>query len=217
MDRDQTIEYYQRRAGEYEKIYHRDDPARQTELSGLYALSQRVLSGRTVLDLACGTGFWTRIVSESAAAIIGVDINSETLAEARRKQYLCPTEFLLSDMHNLPLAPNRGDALLATYVVSHVRRQDMDRLRESISRIIGADSPAFICDNNLVCELKPDLVWDDEHVNTYKRRRLENGQEYLILKNYFDRDELKSFFDSWGKINELIFGQYYWAITLAMK
>lgn len=217
MNYDQTIEYYQRRAGEYEKIYHRDNPARQAELSRLYALSRRVLADRTVLDLACGTGFWTRIVSESATAIIGVDINSQTLTEARKKQYFCPTEFLLSDMHNLPLAPNRSNALLATYVVSHVRRQDIDCLRKGIRRIIGVDSPAFICDNNLVCELKPDLIWDDEHVNTYKRRWLENGQEYLILKNYFDRDELKSLFDAWGKISEFVFEQYYWAITLTMK
>ena len=56
--------YYNRRAAEYEQIYRRDDPARQAELSSLTLAMQQTLAGRRVLELACGTGFWT----ERAAA-----------------------------------------------------------------------------------------------------------------------------------------------------
>ena len=35
MNKDQTREYYEKRANEYDKIYHRDDPPRQAELKAL--------------------------------------------------------------------------------------------------------------------------------------------------------------------------------------
>ena len=63
MSFDQTREYYAQRAGEYDDVYTRDNPGRQDELAELYAMSQETLAGREVIDLACGTGFWTRKVN----------------------------------------------------------------------------------------------------------------------------------------------------------
>ncbi len=177
MNDDQTIEYYQKRAGEYEKIYFRDNPARQSELAEMYALSGRVLADRQVLDLACGTGFWTRIVSEQARSVTAIDINTAMLAEAGKKRYHVPVHFIRADYFYPPFASARFDALLASFVISHIRRQEMDRWRDIVRQMVQPGSPAFLCDNNLVCEMMPELIWDEEHVNSYKTRRLENGEE----------------------------------------
>jgi len=214
---DQTLEYYQKRAPEYDKIYFRDNPDRQAELANMYTVSRQVLAGRHVLDLACGTGFWTKIVSERAKTIIGIDINPATLAEARRKHFSCPTHLVLGDFFHLPIAAGKADSLLATYVISHVRREDLPRLRDEICRIIEPGSPAFMCDNNPLCETQPEMIWDEENVNSYKRRRLENGEEYLILKNYFERRELDDIFASWGAVERLTYDAYYWSATIRMK
>lgn len=213
-NRDQTIEYYQKRAAEYDRIYLRDDPARQSELAALYALSQRALAGREVLDLACGTGFWTRVVSGTATSIVGVDINPATLAIASHKKYLCPVQFIRGDMFNLPIDSGGGDGILATFVLSHVRRQDIPRLAVIVYHLAAPHSPIFLCDNNPVTEVSPDVIWDDEHVNTYKQRRLENGEQYTILKNYFSREELDTVLAPWGKIETIIYRNYYWAAVV---
>ncbi len=214
MNHDETIEYYQMRAGEYDKVYTRDNPGRQTELAKLYESSRRTLSHRRVLDLACGTGYWTRLVSETAASILGIDINPATLIEAEKKRYLCPVNFIRADLFHLPLARQSFNGLLASYVVSHIRRQDFDLLTSTLKFLLEPGSRLFICDNNPVCESKPDIMWDNEHVNSYKRRTLENGREYRILKNYFEREELEKMFNSWGRIENFTFGIYYWSIAL---
>jgi len=213
---DKTVEYYQKRAGEYDKIYYRDDPVRQSELHTLYAMSQEVLRDRTVLDLACGTGFWTKIVSEAARSITGIDINAGTIEEAEKKTYGCPVEFILSDVFAPPDPLATFNGFLATFLISHIRRQDLDRLVDIWKPFFEPGARAFISDNNLICELRPELVWDDEKVNTYKKRTLENGEQYLILKNYFEKDELESIFSRWGKIENLWFDKYYWAVTVTL-
>lgn len=217
MNHDETIEYYQKRAGEYDKVYSRDNPGRQEELADLYALSRDTLEGRNVLDLGCGTGYWTKIISEQARTIIGVDINSTTLAEAEKKKYRCPVQFIRADAFDLPFANNNFDGLLICYILSHIKRQDMDILARSVKRVIQPGSPAFLCDNNLICELEPDLIWDKEHINSYKKRRLENGREYEILKNYFEKEELIEIIRHWGKVEKLTYNRYYWSVLLTLQ
>ncbi len=216
MKADQTIEYYQKRAPEYDKIYFRDNPDRQAELAAMYTASRQALRDRRVLDAACGTGYWTKIISEQAKSIVGVDINSGTLSEARRKHYSCPIYLTQGDFFHLPFRERRFTGLLATYVVSHVRREEIGALRGEMRRLVAAGSPVYLCDNNAVCEQISDLIWDEGHVNSYRRRRLENGEEFVILKNYFKEAELADMFESWGTIEKITFDTYYWSVTLTL-
>lgn len=214
MTRDRMIEYYRKRAGEYDKIYFRDDPVRQSELSDLYQLSRETLSQKSILDIACGTGFWTRIVSESTQQVFGMDINRQTLIEAGQKSYKCPVSLIEADIYNLPIIENRLDGLLATYIVSHVKRQDLEALGQSLKSCLKPGSIAFICDNNLICEIHNKVEYDKEKINSYSQRRLENGEEYLILKNYFEEGELADIFGRWGNLGTIVFRKYYWAVLL---
>jgi demethylmenaquinone methyltransferase/2-methoxy-6-polyprenyl-1,4-benzoquinol methylase len=217
MNRDETVKYYQMRALEYDNVYTRDNPGRQEELAELYALSGDTLKGHHVLDIACGTGYWTRIISEQAVSIVGTDINPATLAEAEKKEYKCPVRFVQADVFDLPFTNNEFDGLLTSFILSHIKRQDLECLAQGIAHVIKPGSPVFLCDNNLICEQKPDLIWDNEHINSYKKRRLEDGSEYRILKNYFDREEISEIISPWGRIEKLNFGTYYWSVVLTMQ
>jgi ubiquinone/menaquinone biosynthesis C-methylase UbiE len=217
MTGDQTVEYYRKRAGEYDQIYFRDEPARQAELAALYAISRRVLAGRCVIDLACGTGFWTKILSEMAVSITGLDINKTVMDLARDKRYLCPVSFVRGDVYALPFAPGAFDGLAATFLLSHLKRQEMAWFGETAGRLVAPKTPAFACDNNPPSEILSELIWDNERINSYRKRRLANGEEYLILKNYFTADELADRLGRWGKIEMLVFKNYYWGAVLTLN
>src|SRR5437879_9405991 len=77
------VNYYAERAKEYERIYQK--PERQQELQQLRDFVQRAFANSRVLEIACGTGYWTEILSASAASIVATDINEEVLAIARSK------------------------------------------------------------------------------------------------------------------------------------
>jgi len=79
----QITGYYRHRAAEYDAIYAK--PERQDDLARLRELLPRLVAGGNVLEIAAGTGYWTRVLSSSAAAITATDINTETLDVARAR------------------------------------------------------------------------------------------------------------------------------------
>ena len=75
-----TEEYYQRRAGEYDRVYAK--PERQADLATLPAEVAGLLAGRRVLEVAAGTGWWTDVLAASAAGVVATDVNRSTLEVA---------------------------------------------------------------------------------------------------------------------------------------
>jgi hypothetical protein len=53
--------YYERRAAEYDAIY--DKPERQDDLEELKVRLRELFAGRTVLEIAAGTGCWTQHIA----------------------------------------------------------------------------------------------------------------------------------------------------------
>jgi len=86
-------EYYSKRAQEYEWIYHRDDPVRQSEQNKIADVIKETFRNRNVLEVACGTGFWTTFLSEVAKSIVAIDNSDEVLKIAQSKHYKSPTYF----------------------------------------------------------------------------------------------------------------------------
>src|SRR3954468_16065949 len=76
--------YYSKRAAEYEAIYQK--PERQSDLRELEHLLQEDLRGRDILEIACGTGYWTERVAPIANSIFALDINESVLQIAREKR-----------------------------------------------------------------------------------------------------------------------------------
>ena len=67
------IEYYKKRAKEYEDIYKK--PERQKSILEYQDYIKELFQNRNVLELACGTGFWTETLTETAKTVLATDIN----------------------------------------------------------------------------------------------------------------------------------------------
>ncbi len=67
-------DYYRKRALEYEEVYHRNDLRRKAELEKISSTLQEKLAGMDVLEVACGTGYWTQLLSRTAKSITAIDI-----------------------------------------------------------------------------------------------------------------------------------------------
>src|SRR5262245_43807385 len=116
------VDYYARRASEYERIYEK--PERQEELGQLKEIIRNSLARRDVLEVACGTGYWTEVAASTAAAISAFDINEEVLALARQKR-IDPAKvpFQIGDAYQLPPQPRQFTAALTAFWWSHVPRK----------------------------------------------------------------------------------------------
>jgi ubiquinone/menaquinone biosynthesis C-methylase UbiE len=215
-------EYYRRRAKGYdEELYQtRADLARQEELQSIADVSREALKARRVLDVACGTGYWTEIVSETARSIVGADIAKEMLEIARGKQFKCPVSFCRADVFNLPFKNVSFNGGMADFWFSHIPREKIESFLEDFHCLLESGSLVLVADNVYIAGIGGEFVKKEGDVNTYKRRKLGDGSEHLVLKNYFSSGELTEIFArhvrGFGRKN-VFYGKYYWYLFYELK
>ena len=218
MTDDDMLMYYRERAPEYEQIYYREQPERRREIDDEIVRVQQMVADRTVLELACGTGYWTEVMSRRAASILAVDISEEMLAQARKKSYAGPVRFMRADLYALPSHFGRFDLVALAFWFSHHPRQHFSRLFDILEGGVKPGGRVWLIDNNPPAEgPMPESVGVDEHGNNYKKRRLDNGREYTIMKNYFSSHDLQLTFEPRFTVESLVYGRCYWSVVLSPR
>src|SRR6185503_12546328 len=123
------VEYYSQRATEYEDIYQRDDPTRQFELEQITGEVRRTFAGRRVLEVACGTGFWTKILIEVASEVVATDASATMLDLARQKsgshRALRLEQVNAYELGSAAAIVGNFDGALANFWLSHVPRAQL--------------------------------------------------------------------------------------------
>ena len=206
--------YYARRAAEYEKIYAR--PERQADLSRLIAAIEEASRGRDVLDVACGTGYFTAHAARHARSVTGIDANEETLAIARAKG-LPNAQYLLADAYAIPLPPRSYDGALVTFWWSHIPLARIDEFMRGLHRHLAPGAAVLIADNTYVDGNSTPISRRDGAGNTYQIRTLENGERYEVLKNFPTRDELGAWGTQFGEAVSVHVLTYYWLLEYRVR
>lgn len=210
-----TEEYYRHRAAEYEQIYFREIPERRKEIDDEADRLRALVAGKAVLEMACGTGYWTKVMSETAAQVTASDIWPEMLAQAKQKQFGCPVDFIAADMFAHPWPEQAFDAVAVGFWFSHQPKQEFDKFFELLWRPLKPGGRIWLIDNNPPAEgTHHEFVRKDEFGNSFKRRYLENGEQHVILKNYYEEEELRQIFEPTMRIERMTYKNYYWSVVL---
>ncbi|MCW3989903.1 MAG: class I SAM-dependent methyltransferase [Candidatus Bathyarchaeota archaeon] len=216
---DKLVEYYSKRAGEYEEIYDWEDPDRQREQDLLSTAIRDSLRGRDVLEVACGTGWWTRILSESAKSIMATDLGDEVLDIAREKKYGCHVTFKREDAYNLSFEDDSFNGGLAFSWFSHIPHDLIDRFIDEFHRVLERGSRVFIADNAYIQGIGGEPVGKEGDPNTYKIRSLKDGGVFTIVKNYFSVEDLVEIFgrhvEGFSE-NNVMHGECFWYVDYVL-
>lgn len=206
--------YYDTRAPEYEEMFRRDDPVRQAELRALGQALLDALRGRRVLEVACGTGYWTALLAGAARSILALDAAPKMLAIAREKALPSAAVTLrLADAYRLAEVSGVCDAGLANFWLSHVPRNRLDAWLEQFHARIGRGAPVFMADNVFFPGVGGELVRREGCADTYKRRVLADGSTYDVLKNYFNESELRGLLARHADALSIYSGTCYWWVS----
>lgn len=189
--RDDLLRYYARRLPEYDEIYAR--PERQEDLRSLRSLVEERLRGRRVLEIACGTGYWTEVLAGVASSVLATDASAEVLDAARRRTgWPAEVRFAVADAFQLEVVAGEFDALFAGFLWSHIARSRLAALlRNAGGRVLDGGRLVF-ADNRYVEGSSTPLSRRGEEGNTYQIRRLASGEEFEVLKNFPEDAELRA-------------------------
>lgn len=105
-----------------------------------YAFARRWIEGKRVLDVACGEGYGSALLSQGAAQVVGVDIAEDAIAHARAayatRQNL---RFEHGSATALPLPDASVDVVVSFETIEHLAGPDQPRMLAEIARVLTAD------------------------------------------------------------------------------
>ncbi len=208
----ELVDYYSQRAYDYERIYEK--PERQADLTALKAWVQGEATGHDVLEIACGTGYWSQICAAHASSVLAVDLAEETLEIARAKEYpFGKVRFGKADAYHLEDVPGSFTAGLACFWWSHIPRERLVEFLEAWHLRLGPGARVIFIDNRYVKGSSTPISRTDDFGNTYQLRRLEDGSEREFMKNFPTDSELLEAVQRFSIDARVTEFPYYWSLS----
>ena len=125
--------FWDRNAGRYDRFMRKDRAAYET----MYGLIRPVVKGKTVLELATGTGLIAKNIVNAAAHIEASDTSAEMIREAKRRNHSAKLYFSVQDMFCLPYADESFEVVIVSNAL-HIVPQPEKALAE-IHRVLRDD------------------------------------------------------------------------------
>ena len=125
--------FWDRNAGRYDRFMRKDRAAYET----MYGLIRPVVKGKTVLELATGTGLIAKNIVNAAAHIEASDTSAEMIREAKRRNHSAKLHFSVQDMFCLPYADESFEVVIVSNAL-HLVPQPEKALAE-IHRVLRDD------------------------------------------------------------------------------
>ncbi|MDP3699422.1 MAG: class I SAM-dependent methyltransferase, partial [Hylemonella sp.] len=183
------LAYYAARAPMYDAVYRR--PERQDDIAFFQRHIPQRLAGRRVLELACGTGYWTPGIAATALSVLATDANEEPMALARLRPGAENVFFRQADVYALPDDLGHFDAAFAGLWFSHVPIEARADFLRGLHQRLEPGARVLLLDNTTAqCRELP-IAETDAQGNTYQHRPLPDGSVHRVLKNFPDEAELR--------------------------
>lgn len=201
--------YYQQRAKEYERIYAK--PERQEDIRMAAEHLKMLVIGQRVLEIACGTGFWTQFISTAARSILATDINAPVIDIARSKGFPDTVEFRVADMFSKHAGTY--DVIFGGFVFSHILKQDRKDFFFRLKNLYEPGTLLILMDNNYVAGSNHPITGTDEAGNTFQTRCLDDGSVHKVLKNFPGEAELRNYLIGIAESVQVKELNYFWMLS----
>jgi SAM-dependent methyltransferase len=204
-----TEDYYQRWAPEYDEVYTR--PERQADMLAVAARLEDWFTGKHVIEVAAGTGWWTSVLAGTAASVTATDVNQANLDIAKsRRTWPSSVVFAIADALQLQTVDGAFDAAFAGFFWSHIPLTKVGAFLAGLMSRLLPGSLVVLVDNRLVAGSVHPIARRDEQGNTYQQRQLHDGSSWEVLKNFPRPDEVRSRLSQYGQAVEVEELDNYW-------
>ncbi|HVX29161.1 MAG TPA: class I SAM-dependent methyltransferase [Nitrolancea sp.] len=221
---DEMIAYYRARAAEYDEWFYRqnrydhgpeinqlwfDDVA---QLEAAFATIEPV---DDALELAAGTGIWTEKLVKIARQLTVVDASPEMIEINRGKLPGAPVRYIQANIFDWE--PDRAyNLVFFSFWLSHVPPERLDAFLAQVRRATRRGGRLFLIDSRFeqTGAARNNPLFEDEQ--TYRTRILNDGNQYRIVKVYYETEQLRQLLDRAGFDAEVHFTDRYFIYASAV-
>ena len=209
--------YYAQRVNNYESIYQK--PERQVDLMAMQKRLCARLENKRVLEVGCGTGYWTERYAPAATSVLATDINQVMLDSARRKEYPSGrVQFSLADVFAMPtLNAGQYAACFAGFLWSHIKREEQAHVLAQLTKAAGKGSILVLLDDNDVEGVTAPIARTDLEGNTFQLRMQEDGSRVEIVKNFHTDSFLRKRIGLAARDIRVFRNEHYWMLSCVLK
>lgn len=192
---DEQMTYYRKMAQDY------DETTGQTaDLQGAFARAREFLQQlapvEQMLELACGTGTWTRALLPLGRELTAIDASPEMLALARQKVGNALVQFHQADLFQWQPRQQYDLVFFANWL-SHVPPHRLDAFLGTVARAVRPGGALAMVDQYApMPEDRDIIVRDAEGGAIYAKRSLRGGQTFLIVKVFYDLQIIEHLLDT---------------------
>lgn len=135
--------------------------------------------GDSLLDIACGQGFFTREFFKTGASVTGVDISNELVDRAREKS---PKEisFFVSSADRLPFEKETFDKASIVLAIQNI--ENVSGAIAEISRILKKGGRAFCVLNHPCFRIPRKSDWSFDDKKGVQYRKIESYMSEIMTK-----------------------------------
>ena len=159
----EQLQYYRERAGEYDEWflrqgrYDRGPDHREAWFGEVAvveaALEQSLPSGGDVLELACGTGWWTSRLAARHQRVMAVDASPEVIAINRERVKSDRVDYVVADLFNWVPSAGAFDAVFFGFWLSHVPSAKFDEFWSTVRTALKPEVAGY--SSSTVCSSRP--------------------------------------------------------------
>lgn len=217
MITNQLAQYYAVNADNYDQVYAQEE--RFDDLDDLQEMVAELFQGHKVLELACGTAYWTDLIAEVADSVYATDISPEMIALAETRGLdEDVVSFGVMDAFNLPDGlEGQYTAVFAAGLWAHVRREDQEKYLKTLRAKLGKDVLLVLIDESYVDGNTMVFARTDAEGNTYQIMQADDGQRYEIMRNYLTDSTLRKRFAASAKQIRVERLEYYYLLSCRLK
>jgi SAM-dependent methyltransferase len=146
------------------------------------------VAGQRVLDMACGEGYGSEVLSRAAASVVGVDANPEAHDHARLR-YVRQNLHFERGVAEVFGDPGTFDAVVFLQTIEHV--QDPRGVLGHFRNLLVPGGVAYVSTPNVLTLAGPDREKSDNpwHIREYRAREFEE-----LCRSAFDQVEVFGLF-----------------------
>jgi demethylmenaquinone methyltransferase/2-methoxy-6-polyprenyl-1,4-benzoquinol methylase len=195
----QQIEYYRARANEYDEWFYRvgrydrgeeNNQRWFNEIAIVKDALHKIGAVDDILELASGTGIWTQELLGIGKKITAIDANEEVIAINRSKLDLPSIAYYIFDLFTWQ-PDTEYDLVFFAFWLSHVPPNLLDAFLTKVNQSVRAGGQIFMIDSRFEPTSTANNHLLENDGNIYKNRKLNDGQEFRIVKIFYQPDELQ--------------------------
>ncbi|MEI6288260.1 MAG: methyltransferase domain-containing protein [bacterium] len=145
-----------------------------------YEFASRYIKDKIVLDVACGTGYGSKIMSSTAKQVIGVDISDEVIKFAKEHYQNNNLEYFCHDSTSLFFSEHYFDVIISFETIEHLSDSDRELYLKEIWRVLKAGGTFIISTpNKIITSPHSKIPKNKFHITEYTAEDLKK-----ILKDH---------------------------------